>query len=61
MRLEKVAVRISRDLGQVVFVGAFAVRCHIGLHAGKSGNQDNLQGKCRIERGDEIKGDSSQN
>ena len=30
MRLEKVAVRISRDLGQVVFVGAFAVRCHIG-------------------------------
>ena len=30
MRLEKVAVQISRDLGQVVFEGAFAVRCHIG-------------------------------
>ena len=30
MKLEKVAAQISRDLGEVVFVGAFAVRCHIG-------------------------------
>ena len=30
MKLEKVAARMSRDLGEAVFVGAFAVRCHIG-------------------------------
>ena len=32
MKLEKAAARISRDLGEVVFVGAFAVRCHIGSY-----------------------------
>lgn len=30
MRLEKEAARVSRDLRDVVFVGAFAVSCHIG-------------------------------
>ena len=30
MKLEKVAARVSRDLGDVVFAGAFAVTCHIG-------------------------------
>jgi len=28
--LESIAVRVSRDLKEVVFVGAFAVICHIG-------------------------------
>jgi len=28
--LGSVAIRISRDLKEVVFVGAFAVICHIG-------------------------------
>ena len=28
--LESIAVRVSRDLKEVVFVGAFAVVCHIG-------------------------------
>ena len=30
MSLESIAVRVSLDLRQVVFVGAFAVICHIG-------------------------------
>ncbi len=30
MSLESIAVRVSRDLKVVVFVGAFAVICHIG-------------------------------
>lgn len=30
MSLESIAVRVSRDLKEVVFVGAFAVVCHIG-------------------------------
>ncbi len=30
MSLESIAVRVSRDLKQVVFVGAFAVMCHVG-------------------------------
>lgn len=30
MSLESIAVRVSRDLKEVVFVGAFAVICHIG-------------------------------
>ncbi len=32
MRLESVAARVSRDLKDVVFVGAFAVVCHIGAY-----------------------------
>ena len=32
MKLERVAAQISRDLGEVVFVGAFAVRCYIGSY-----------------------------
>jgi hypothetical protein len=28
--LESIALRVSRDLKEVVFVGAFAVICHIG-------------------------------
>ena len=30
MSLGSVAIRISRDLKEVIFVGAFAVICHIG-------------------------------
>jgi hypothetical protein len=30
MNLDSIAVRVSKELKDVVFVGAFAVICHIG-------------------------------
>jgi len=42
MNLDSIAVRVSKELKDVVFVGAFAVICHIGPYRSSQDIDDSL-------------------